>query len=146
MIQREDRLEPSVWLWPLSTFLSMSLLMHIDSYWYSIIHIDQCSHIITLPLGIQLLHSSTILGRLSHHTLTWHRVLFLEKKKKVSLCNTGIELLVVKGYTDTCVQKLFTIFMLIKLNKKIMYIYLLNPLLHTALPSEKTRLSHLLLS
>lgn len=68
------------------------------------------------------------------------------KKKKVSLCNTGLELLVVKGYTDTCVQKLFTIFMLIKLNKKIMYIYLLNPLLHTALPSEKTRLSHLLLS
>lgn len=45
-------------------------------------HIDWCSHVITLPLGIQLLHSSTILGRLSHHSFGWPRVLFLSLKNK----------------------------------------------------------------
>lgn len=33
-------------------------------------------------------------------------------------------MLVVKGYTDTCVPKLFTVCVLIKLNKKLMYISL----------------------
>lgn len=86
-------------------------------------HIDWCSHIITLPLGIQLLYSSTILGGLSHHTFGWHRVLFLSLKE-VSPCNTGIEILVVKGYTDTCIPKLFTVCVLINLSKKLMYISL----------------------
>lgn len=90
-------------------------------------HINWCSHIITLSLGVQLLHSSTILGRLSHRIFCWHRVLFLsvkKKKKKVSPCNTGVETPVIKSYRHTCVPKFFIVCVLIKLNKKLLYISL----------------------